>query len=197
MEILAFTDAHRNTRVLEEIVRARADIFICLGDLASFGRGLEEAAAVLAPLGERLYLLPGNNETVEQVERVCSEFGFTPLHGRHYELGDLTVAGVGLSPPTPFNTPGEVPDEELGKVLEGFRGLEGLILASHTPPAGTPLEETALGARAGSVSLRRFVDEEGPTLVLCGHVHERAGVEVSLGRTRVVNPGPRGRLFRL
>ncbi|MFA5787359.1 MAG: metallophosphoesterase [Actinomycetota bacterium] len=198
MDLFAFSDAHLDRGLLEKIVAEPADLHVCLGDLTIFGRGLETMAEVLAPLGDRLYLLPGNHETAEAVEQVCSQFGFRPLHAHSYAMrGGWFLAGVGLSPPTPFNTPGDVADEDLAVVLEAYRGLSPLVLAAHVPPAETPLGTTVGGEAAGSKAIRRFIDEEQPALMLCGHVHESAEGETRIGRTRVVNPGRLGAHFQV
>jgi Icc-related predicted phosphoesterase len=42
---------------------------------------------------------------------------------------------------------------------------------------------------AGSKSLRRFIETIQPRLVVCGHIHESAGID-TIGGTRLVNPGP-------
>ncbi|MEM3567855.1 MAG: metallophosphoesterase, partial [Thermoplasmata archaeon] len=36
----------------------------------------------------------------------------------------------------------------------------------------------------------RIVQEKKPVAVLCGHIHEAAGIERIFGNTLVVNPGP-------
>jgi hypothetical protein len=40
----------------------------------------------------------------------------------------------------------------------------------------------------GSLSLRRFIDDFRPDLLICGHIHEDKGVAL-LGKTTVVNVG--------
>ncbi|MEM2929882.1 MAG: hypothetical protein QW797_03360 [Thermoproteota archaeon] len=54
-----------------------------------------------------------------------------------------------------------------------------------------------MGEHIGSVEVRRFIEEESPALCLCGHVHERAGLSEKIGRTLVINPGPRGMITEL
>jgi hypothetical protein len=57
----------------------------------------------------------------------------------------------------------------------------------HQPPRGA--QDTLYnGDSSGSFSLRRFVEEYQPDLLLCGHIHEARG-EGFIGSTRIVNVG--------
>ena len=59
------------------------------------------------------------------------------------------------------------------------------VLVAHPPPHG--IRDRVLGRfHAGSRALRRLVDSRSPALVICGHIHEQAGV-AAIGRTIVVN----------
>lgn len=65
------------------------------------------------------------------------------------------------------------------------------VLITHGPPlmAGDlapSLTEPGKWVRAGSFSLSRAIMRVGPTLAVCGHIHEAAG-DYRLGRTTVVN----------
>lgn len=65
------------------------------------------------------------------------------------------------------------------------------VLVTHPPPYG--VRDRVLGRfHAGSRAVRRLVDLFSPALVICGHIHEQAGVE-TIGRTTVVNCAMGGR----
>ena len=64
----------------KSIVAQPADIYIAAGDLATFGRGLDRCGEVLKPLGERLWVLPGNHETHDDTREFCQRFGFVDFH---------------------------------------------------------------------------------------------------------------------
>ncbi len=57
----------------------------------------------------------------------------------------------------------------------------------HQPPRGAHVT-LYNGESSGSVSLRRFIEEYQPHLLLCGHIHEAQG-QCRIGSTRVVNVG--------
>src|SRR5713226_3029979 len=112
MKVLVFSDIHGDMRALERVAAQPADIYIGAGDLSTFGRGLERCGEILEPLGERLWLLPGNHETHEQTRALCGRFGFVDFHRQWRSLGSANWAGLGYSNPTPFDTPGEYTEEE-------------------------------------------------------------------------------------
>jgi len=199
LRIFACSDIHLRLRLLDEALKSSrsVNLAVCLGDLAVYGKGLDIALEKLKALNEHVIVIPGNNESPEVLEEKAVEIGLVFLHGRKTVFNGFMFAGIGGSLPTPFNTPFEIGEEEFKRILSGFRGLGNLVLLSHSPPFNTLLDLTSLGEHIGSVELRRFIEEESPTLCLCGHVHERAGVSERIGGTLIVNPGPRGMVLEV
>jgi Icc-related predicted phosphoesterase len=62
------------------------------------------------------------------------------------------------------------------------------ILISHGPPYGY-LDKNYIGQNCGDYALAAAIRETQPKLVVCGHIHESAGIiEPSAGMpTRIVN----------
>jgi uncharacterized protein len=196
MKILIFSDVHGDLRALEKVVAKPADIYIAAGDLATFGRGLDRCGPLLKPLGQRLWVLPGNHETHEAMAEFCRRFGFIDFHRQVRTLqskaGAVTFAGLGYSNITPFNTPGEYTETEISDALALFDGIKPLYLVVHFPPYNTKLDEYAPGKHAGSPALRAWVEREQPAFLFCGHIHETAGKSDSLGATKCFNVGKQG-----
>lgn len=65
---------------------------------------------------------------------------------------------------------------------------DNLVVIMHNPPKDTACDLVAPGVHVGSTLLREFIETCRPLLVVCGHIHESAGIE-RLGRSVVVNPG--------
>ncbi|HXJ16413.1 MAG TPA: metallophosphoesterase [Candidatus Polarisedimenticolia bacterium] len=195
MKILLFSDIHGDRRALEHIVAQPADLYIAVGDLATFGRGLDRCGPVLQPLGEKLWVLPGNHETHDASRAFCQRFGFVDFHRQVKQLGATHWAGLGYSNITPFHTPGEYSEEEIGKALAAFEGIQPLYLVVHFPPHNTKLDEFSPGKHAGSSTLREWVERVQPARLFCGHIHEAAGLSERLGSTECVNVGKQGYSF--
>jgi Icc-related predicted phosphoesterase len=192
MRVLIFSDIHGDARALERIVAQAADIYIAAGDLSTFGRSLDKMGEILRPLGERCWVLPGNHETHEQTRDFCLRFGFTDFHRQVRKLGATHWAGLGYSNITPFNTPGEYTEKEIAAALALFEDLQPLYLVVHFPPQGTELDQVSRGRHAGSPTLRTWVERVQPPYLFCGHIHECAGQQDTLGVTHCFNVGKQG-----
>jgi hypothetical protein len=163
MKILVFTDIHGDYRALERLMELEADYYFAAGDLVSWGRGLDRCGEIMQRRGERVYVLPGNHESIELTEALCQKFKLHYFHERSFEAGGYHIAGLGYSTPTPFHTPGEYSEEEMAQHLAPFAGLKPLVLVCHCPPLGTALDRVREGvhgarfhrpAAAGGILLR-------------------------------------------
>lgn len=197
MKLLVFSDIHGDMAALERLVATEADWYIAAGDLTSWGRGLDRCGVVLQRRAGRMWVLPGNHESDAQIAGLCEQYGLFDFHCRTFQVGRWTVAGLGYSNPTPFNTPGEYSEQELADRLSAFAGIDPLALICHCPPFETPLDRIRKGVHAGSRSVREFIEKNQPAHFICGHIHEAAGVTTVMGRTACVNAGPRGYMLEL
>ncbi len=195
LRLLVVSDIHaamRHVRALRDIKR---DITVVAGDLASCG-SLEEARSVLGELishGPPVVWVPGNCDTKETLGLGLSNTYL--VHERIVELKGLVFTGFGGSIYTPFNTPFEYSDEELGVSLApllekiGEKRMRSTVLVVHNPPYKSGLDLVRGGEYVGSKKLRELVEKYQPRLLLTGHIHEAPGV-TNMGRTLLVNPGP-------
>lgn len=200
MRILFFSDIHSDLKALERLVEQDADYYFSVGDLVSWSRGLEAAGEILSRRAGKVGVIPGNHETSDDIQKFCARFGLEDMHGKTREFGGITVAALGYSNPTPFDTPGEYSEAELAARLEPFAGLNPLVLACHCPPKDTPLDRGHGDRHFGSTAVASFIDRVAPRYFLCGHIHEAEGVSVQLGNgqsTTGINVGKRGYLLDL
>ena len=201
MKILIFSDIHGDLRAIGRVMAQSADLYIDAGDLATFGKGLDRCGEMLKPLGERLWVLPGNHETHDDTRAMCQRFGFVDFHRQVRALesakGSIQWAGLGYSNITPFKTPGEYSEDEIARALAAFDGIRPLYLVVHFPPQGTKLDEYAPGQHAGSPALREWVERAQPAYLFCGHIHETAGLTDRLGATQCFNVGKSGHIMEI
>jgi Icc-related predicted phosphoesterase len=197
MRLLVFSDIHGKKSALERLMDIDADYYFAAGDLATWGRGLEQLAPVLQKRAQRMYVIPGNHESEADIARMCEQCGFHNFHGQTIQVAGYTVAGLGYSNPTPFDTPGEYSEQELAARLEKFSGLDPLILICHAPPKDTKLDRAGEGQHFGSTAVRDFIDRHQPAYFYCGHIHEAAGREDTIGRTLGWNVGIQGKVLEL
>ena len=197
MKLLVFSDIHSDARALDRLMAIEADYYFCAGDLVNFSRGLDAMGEILKKRGDRVYVIPGNHESAQQVTDLCTRFGLNDFHGGRVEIDGFHVVGLGYSNPTPFDTPGEYSEEELEQRLHEFDGLKPMIAVCHVPPLGTMLDRITNLRHAGSRSMRAFLQREQPRYFFCGHIHEAAGGQEKLGETSAMNVGKKGYLLDL
>jgi uncharacterized protein len=172
-----------------------ADFYFAAGDLVNWGRHIDAAGEILRRRGKRVYVIPGNHESPEQVEQLCNKYGLNNLHSAQIAIDGYQVVGLGCSNPTPFGTPGEYSEGELARRASAFDGLKPMIAIFHCPPLMTRLDRIANLRHAGSSAVRDFLLREKPRYFFCGHIHEAAGVAEQLGETSAMNVGKKGYLL--
>jgi len=169
-----------------------AFIVVC-GDMTHFG-SVKDAEVMLSPLiasGIPTLYVPGNCDSPELAETPIA--GAIFLHGKCVSQTGVAFLGLGGAPASPFHTLFELSEAEMMKILNGAVGQcsrnRWFIVVSHSTPKDTRVDSTFSGIHAGSVSLRRFIEENKPNAVFCGHIHEARAID-RMGETIIVNPGP-------
>ena len=182
-----------------------------------FGRlKLEALEGWLALADERLtgrptraFLMPGNDDPPAIDSLLASSRSLVDVQGATTELAPgIWMASRGESTPTPWHTPREVPDAELGDLVEAaVRGLPPsgtTIWNLHMPPFDTgvdraPRLDGSLHVQydgsgepimdpVGSQAIRDLIGQHQPTVALHGHIHEGRG-RYRIGATTGFNPG--------
>jgi len=197
LSLLVFSDIHSDLKTLERLVATEADYYFAAGDLVSWSKGLDKAGEILKSRAGRVYVIPGNHESARDIENLCEKYGLADLHGKQVTLGGATIAALGYSGPTPFNTPGEYSEEELARRLEPLATPKPDILICHAPPAKSTLDRAGQNQHFGSTAVRAFIERVQPNHFFCGHIHECEGVQETLGDTHCVNVGKRGYLLTI
>lgn len=197
MKLLIFSDIHADYPALERAMQTEADLYFAAGDMVNWARGLDRVGPILARRSPHVHVLPGNHESESDIARLCADFHLNNFHGTTLEVNGYHIAGLGYSNPTPFDTPGEYSEPELAERLGKFAGLAPLILICHCPPKNTPLDQIKKGVHAGSTAVFDFIEKHQPEYFFCGHIHEAAGVETTIGNTRCWNVGKKGYLLQI
>ena len=193
MRIIAFGDIHMECAGSEKITGlSKADLVIITGDFTNCG-GKKDASTILdiiRRINPKIYAVPGNMDKAS-IGNYLDELGIN-IHGKGFVLGDLGIFGVGGSNPTPFNTPTEFSEEELGdivnKAYQYVTQARIKVLISHTPPFNTTADLIGGGVHVGSTANRKFIKEKQPDLCFTGHIHESRG-EDRIEHTLILNPG--------
>ncbi len=197
MRILVFSDIHADWKTLERHMETEADYYVAAGDLVSWAKNTDRAGEILSRRAGKVYVIPGNHESEQDIARMCERHGLTDLHGRSIAVGGVHLAALGYSNRTPFHTPGEYTEEQLAARLQPFAGLQPMVLVCHCPPKNTLLDRAGEGMHFGSTSILEFLEREQPLYFFCGHIHEAEGAQTTIGATKAVNVGRRGFLLEI
>ena len=181
---------------------------------ARLAEWIELAEDRLRGTGVRLYMTGGNDDEPAVLETLDRHEGdrVVASEGRLVELdGEHTMITVGLSTPTPWDTPREASEEEIAQAIEtaadAVPDVGRCVFNLHCPPKDTPIDtclklEVRPGelprpireagrfvtTGGGSLAVKEAIERYQPLVGLHGHIHESGG-RFRIGRTQTFNPG--------
>ena len=203
MRILILSDLHAHNDVLDKMddVFAKSDAVLFAGDFAACFKPEtgKEALLQLCKKHDTIFAVLGNcdnEDFLEDLEEqdVCVEKTLVYHEG-------LAIAGAGGG--TYFTGKTEFEREEQDIIADfnivkncveetGDKSLwKNLILICHNPPKGKTVDAVNENLHAGSELFAKYIEENQPLAVVCGHIHEGVGME-KIGETLVINPGSLG-----
>ena len=197
MKLLAFSDLHMSGNRARDIVTAsaEADVVIGAGDFCNMRQGLDEAMAMFSDVDKPFLVVPGNAESDAELREAALP-GMTVLHGECAVVGGVSFVGIGYAvPETPFGGWScDLSEVTAEAMLAGYEDADVMIL--HSPPKGVA-DKTSEGVSVGSTALKAAIERIQPKLAVCGHIHDSWGKTGRIGRTNVVNLGPRPNWFEI
>lgn len=187
IRLYAAADLHGRQTCMDIVARqaSRSEIqaVVLAGDLVHYHRG-HAIMDRLAALPKPVYAVRGNTDPRRAERRMAASCGFHSLDFKRGQLHALPLVGISGTLPIPFcSRIGWFEAQHLDRLAAQIDSRT--ILVAHPPPWG--IRDRVAGRwHAGSRGLRRLVEKVSPAVLICGHIHEAAGIE-KLGRTLVVN----------
>lgn len=176
--------------------------------LDTFNLWLDLAGDRLEGSGAHCFVMPGNDDPPGVAEAIENHSdGVDACDGQMVEFDGYSMVSLGYSNPTPFDSPRELPEDEIysrvSELADSVPDISRCIFNLHVPPYDSQLdtapeldenlEVVMAGSEpkqipVGSTAVRQLIEEYQPLLALHGHVHESAGA-IRIGRTLCINPG--------
>lgn len=197
MKLLAFVDLHSDLKQLKVLIakakEKQPDLLVCAGDISDFGRDIENIFKELSLLKIPMLIIPGNHESASSIDYLCKKFKFAVnIHRGCYEVNEYSFFGYGESG---FTEEDPDFDKLAAKFKKEINEKKKVILVTHAPVYGTKTDYISSLGHRGNKSIRRFIEEVNPKLVICGHFHETATQIDRIKNTVVINPGKFGKII--
>ncbi|MDK2849455.1 MAG: uncharacterized protein PWP03_407 [Candidatus Woesearchaeota archaeon] len=199
MKILAFGDTHGDVSLskalAEKAKRENVELVLVCGDITHFDTFFPGTFYEFLKRNLKVMFVRGNHESEATAEFLGKTYNIKDLHGKVVTYQNIAFIGLGGANvgPFPFHEDGvlELLRNNLSKISK--ENLKKIIV-SHVHPAGSKIENFSTYFK-GSTALEKIIKEFEPDLVLCSHVHEAAGIEEQIGKTRVINVGKFGKIL--
>jgi len=201
-KILAIGDIHGNSTLMRKLakqaVEENIDLVILAGDL-TFAE--TETRGIIKPFidaKKQVLLIPGNHESFETADFLAQLYYPTKnIHGYSFVKDDLGVFGAGGAENMP-GFPGLITEKDLFDTLErahsSLKGIDRKLMVTHMHARGTKSEFSGF---EGSNAVRKAIEKFQPDVAIFAHIHEAAGTEDKIGKTRVINVSKKGKIFEV
>lgn len=200
MKILAFVDLHGSLKALDKVRqlydREKPDVVVCAGDASIFEQNLDYILQRISKFKVPVLVIQGNHEDVVSMRRACSRHDNTIfMHGQAKAINGVLFLGWGGGG---FSTRDEILEKKQKVFEKVMQDYSKVVLITHAPPHNTKLDRI-IDENCGSKTLRNFIKKHTKKILLAvsGHLHENEGKEDHISETRVVNPGPYGRVMNV
>lgn len=199
MKLLICTDIHRSMKALKsirkKIQKHNPDLICCAGDVSIADRSTKEILKTLSRIARnrKVLMLHGNHEDESTFQNLCKEFNnIIFLHKKHIIIGNVIFFGYGGDGFSMIDNEFKRIGKKFLEFAKKNRTLKTVLL-THGPPYKTRLDRIFDGY-CGNKSYREFIVKCKPVLAVSGHIHENFGKEDFIGITRIINPGPFGKI---
>ena len=198
-KILAVGDIHGDTglvkRLAEKAIKENVDLVILAGDITFAEQSTKNLIGPFIKAKKQVLLIPGNHESIATVDFLAEMYPNTKnIHGYSFKKDNLGIFGAGLAD-VGIHT---IKDSEIFNLLkkghEDIKDSPKKIMVTHMHPSGSKAEFSGF---PGSPAIRKAIKEFHPDFLITAHIHEAAGLEEDIGKTRVINVSRKEKIFEI
>ena len=198
IKILAASDIHGDSSLAKKLAlkaeKEKVDLVILCGDLTIQDNLMQGIISPFTKKNKKVILIPGNHETLATADFLAELYDATNLHGYSIKFKDVGLFGCGAA----NSGLSKMSDKEVYDVLKRsfnyIKDTRKKIMVTHVHPQGSNIEKFSTIVK-GSGGVTKAIKQLKPDLLLCGHVHEAAGIEEKIGSTRIINVGREGTIL--
>lgn len=197
MKILAFTDIHGSVsalrRIEQKVKSQNPDLFVCAGDISMFEHGILRMARRLNKLNKKIIIIHGNHEDDSTLRKLSKLFrNFVFIHKNHFIEDNVLFLGYGGGGFSVIDREFDKTTIKFKRTINQNKGKK-IVLVTHAPPYKTRLDKIGKNY-CGNKSIRKFIEKSRIDLLISGHLHENFGKEDKISKTKLINPGPFGKI---
>jgi len=198
-KILAVGDIHGDTGLVKKLAKKaekeNVDLVILTGDLTFADQSTKNLIGPFVKAKKQVLLIPGNHESVATINFLTKMYPKTKsVHGHSFKKNNLGVFGSGT---IDWGIKGRASDKlfnQLKKSHEKIKNLDKRIMVTHMHPRGSKSEFSGF---PGSVAITKAIKKFKPDIAISSHIHEAAGVEEKIGKTKIVNVSRKAKVFEI
>lgn len=198
-KILAIGDIHGDTglvkKLAEKAVKENVDLVILAGDITFAEQSTKNLIGPFIKAKKQVLIIPGNHESIATVDFLAEMYPNTKnIHGYSFKKDNLGIFGAG-SADVGINT---IKDSEIFNLLkkghEDVKDSQKQIMVTHMHPKGSKAEFSGF---PGSPAIKKAIKEFQPNILITAHIHEAAGIEEYMGKTKVINVSRKEKIFEI
>jgi len=198
-KILAVGDIHGDERFVKKIAKKaekeKIDLVILTGDLTFFEDSTKNIIGPFVKAKKQVLLIPGNHESVATIDFLAELYPNTKnIHGYSFIKDNVGIFGAGGADIGIH----QIKDSEIFELLkkgnEKIKGLDKKIMVTHIHPKGSKSEFSGF---KGSKAVRKAIEKFQPDIAIFSHIHEAAGFEEKIGKTKVINVSRKEKVFEI
>lgn len=197
-KILAVGDIHGDTGLVKKLAKKaqkeNVDLIILAGDLTFWEESVKNIISPFTKAKKQVLIIPGNHESIATVDFLAELYGVKNIHGYAFIKNDLGIFGAGGADVGINQTSESELLDMLKKGYEKVRGLKKKIMVTHMHPKGSKSE---IFGFEGSKAIRKAIKKFSPDILINAHIHEAAGLEEQIGKTKIINVSRKEKIFEI
>jgi len=197
-KILAIGDIHGDTglvkKLAEKAKKENVDVVILAGDLTFVEQSTKNLIGPFLKAKKQVLLIPGNHESAATADFLAEMYPNTKnIHGYSLKKDGLGIFGAGGG-----DVINVTPDNEIFNLLkkghEKIKDTKRKVMVTHMHPRGSKAEFSGF---KGSKAVKKAIQEFHPDILITAHIHEAAGIEEKMGKTKVINVSRKEKIFEI